>query len=56
MECRAPELAKENERAKPLSPGTPGVPYAATERVGISPVGRWYAAALTYLDKEYYND
>jgi hypothetical protein len=56
MESRAPGLAKENERAKPLSPGAPVAPYAATERVGISPLGRWYAAALTYLDKGYHTN
>ena len=36
----------------PLSPGTPVSPHAAAERIGISPVGRWYAAALEYLEEE----
>jgi hypothetical protein len=36
----------------PLSPGTPVSPHAAAERIGISPVGRWYAAALAYLEEE----
>ena len=52
MESRTRELAEENERAEPLSPGTPVAPHAATECVGISPVGRWYAAALKYLEEE----
>jgi hypothetical protein len=33
----------------PLGPGTPVWPHAAAERIGISPVGRWYAATLAYL-------
>jgi hypothetical protein len=52
MESRTRELAEENERAEPLSPVTPVAPHAATECVGISPVGRWYAAALKYLGEE----
>jgi hypothetical protein len=46
-------LAEENERAEPLSPVTPVGPHAATERVGICPVGRWYAAALKDLEEEW---
>jgi hypothetical protein len=34
MESRARELAEENERAEPVSPGTPVAPHAATEHVG----------------------
>ncbi len=26
--------------------------HAAAERIGISPVGRWYAAAVKYLEEE----
>jgi hypothetical protein len=52
MESRGRELAKENERAEPLNPGTPAAPHAATEFVGICPAGRWYAAALKYLVEE----
>jgi hypothetical protein len=36
----------------PLGPGTPVCPHAAAERIGISPVGRWYAATLAYLVEE----
>jgi hypothetical protein len=35
-----------------LGPGTLVCPHAAAERIGISPVGRWYAATLAYLDEE----
>jgi len=35
-----------------LGPGTPVCPHAAAERIGISPVGRWYAATLEYLVEE----
>jgi hypothetical protein len=52
IESHARELAEENERAEPLSPGTPVAPHAVTECVGISPVGRWCAAALEYLEAE----
>ena len=38
--------------SEPLSPGMPIAPHAAAERIGISPVGRWYAAALEYLEEE----
>ena len=36
----------------PLGPGTPVCPHAAAERIGISPVGRWYATTLAYLVEE----
>jgi hypothetical protein len=40
------ELHEERNPSEPLSPGIPIAPHAAAERVGISPIGRWYAAAL----------
>jgi hypothetical protein len=40
------ELHEEQNPNTPLSPGTPVAPHAAAEHIGISPVGRWYAAAL----------
>ena len=43
---------EENNPGAPLSPGTPVCPHAAAERIGISPVGRWYAATLEYLVEE----
>jgi hypothetical protein len=46
------ELHKEHNPSEPLSPGTPVAPHAAAQRIGISPVGRWYAAALEYLEEE----
>jgi hypothetical protein len=46
------ELHEEHNLGEPLSPGTPVAPHAAAERIGISPVGRWYAAALKYLEEE----
>ena len=45
-------LQEEQNRSEPLSPGMPVAPHAAAERIGISPVGRWYAAALKYLEEE----
>ncbi len=42
---------RENPGA-PLGPGTPVCPHAAAERIGISPVGRWYATTLAYLVEE----
>ena len=42
---------RENPGA-PLGPGTPVCPRAAAERIGIRPVGRWYAATLEYLVEE----
>jgi hypothetical protein len=46
------ELHEEQNPSTPLVPGTPVAPHAAAERIGISPVGRWYAAALEYLEEE----
>ena len=46
------ELHEEHTPSEPLVPGTPVAPHAAAEHIGISPVGRWYAAALTYLEEE----
>ena len=46
------EVHEEQNPGAPLSPGTPIAPHAAAERIGISPVGRWYAAALAYLEEE----
>jgi hypothetical protein len=46
------ELHEEQNPNTPLSPGTPVAPHAAAEHIGISPVGRWYAAALKYLEEE----
>ena len=45
-------LHEEQNPSTPLIPGTPVAPHAAAERIGISPVGRWYAAALEYLEEE----
>jgi hypothetical protein len=46
------ELHEEHNPSEPLGPGMPVAPHAAAERIGISPVGRWYAAALKYLEEE----
>jgi hypothetical protein len=46
------ELHKEHNPSELLSPGTPVAPHAAAERIGISPVGRRYAAALECLEEE----
>ena len=46
------ELHEEQNPGAPLSPGTPVAPHAAAQRIGISPIGRWYAAALDYLEEE----
>jgi hypothetical protein len=46
------DLHEEHNPGEPLSPGTPVAPHAAAERIGISPVGRWYAATLKYLEEE----
>jgi hypothetical protein len=48
----AKEFHEEQNPSTPLVPGTPVAPHAATERIGISPIGRWYAAALEYLEEE----
>ena len=46
------KLHEEHNPGKPLSPGTPVAPHAAAERIGISPVGRWYAATVEYLEEQ----
>jgi hypothetical protein len=46
------ELHEEHNPGEPLSPGAPVAPHVAAEHIGISPVGRWYAAALKYLEEE----
>ena len=46
------EVHEEQNPGAPLSPGTPVSPHAAAERIGISPVGRWYAAAVEYLEEQ----
>ncbi len=43
---------EEDNPRTPLRPGTPVCPHAAAERIGISPVGRWYAATVAYLVEE----
>jgi hypothetical protein len=45
-------LHEEHNPSTPLRPGTPVAPHAAAEHIGISPVGRWYAEALEYLEEE----
>ena len=45
-------MHEEHNPSTPLRPGTPVAPHAAAERIGISPVGRWYAATLKYLEEE----
>jgi hypothetical protein len=46
------ELHEEHNPGEPLSPGAPVAPHVAAEHIGISPVGRWYAAALKYLEEQ----
>jgi len=46
------ELHEEQHPSEPLIPGIPVAPHSVAERIGISPVGRWYAAALEYLEEE----
>lgn len=46
---RVKAVHEENSPRTPLRPGTPVWPHVAAERIGISPVGRWYAATLAYL-------
>ena len=46
------ELHEEHTPSEPLVPGTPVAPHAAAEHIGISPIGRWYAAAVRYLEEE----
>ncbi len=45
-------MHEEENPGTPLDPGTPVCPHAAAERIGISPMGRWYAATLAYLVEE----
>ena len=45
-------MHEEENPGTPLGPGTPVCPHAAAERIGISPVGRWYAATLDSLVEE----
>ncbi len=49
---RVKELHEEQTPSVPLVPGTPVAPHAAAEHIGISPVGRWYAVAVKYLEVE----
>jgi hypothetical protein len=46
------ELHEEHNPGEPLSPGAPVASHVAAERIGISPVGRWYAAAVQYLEEQ----
>jgi hypothetical protein len=46
------ELHEEQNPGEPLSPGAPVATHVAAEHIGISPVGRWYAAAVEYLQEE----
>ena len=46
------ELHEEQNPSEPLIPGIPVAPHTAAERIGISPLGRWYAEALEYLEEE----
>jgi hypothetical protein len=45
-------LHEEENPSEPLIPGNPIAPHSVAERIGINPVGRWYAAALEYLEEE----
>jgi hypothetical protein len=46
------ELHEEQNPSEPLGPGTLVAPHTAAEHIGISPVGRWYAAAVEYLEEQ----
>ena len=46
------ELHEEQNPGEPLSPGAPVATHVAAEHIGISPVGRWYAAAVEYLEEQ----
>jgi hypothetical protein len=46
------ELHEEQNPSAPQVRGTPVAPHAAAERIGISPIGHWYAEALEYLVEE----
>jgi hypothetical protein len=43
---------EEHNPSEPLVWGTPVAPHAAAQRIGISPIGRRYAAVLEYLAEE----
>ena len=45
-------VARGAEPGRAAEPGDAHRPHAAAERIGISPIGRWYAAALEYLEEE----
>ena len=46
------EVHEEQRPSTPLVWGTPVAPHAAAQRIGISPIGRRYAAVLEYLAEE----
>ena len=46
------ELHEEQDPSEPLRAGTPVAPHAAAEHIGVSPIGRRYAAAVEYLEEE----
>jgi hypothetical protein len=46
------ELHEEQNPGEPLRPGAPVAPHAAAEHIGVSPIGRWYAAAVEYLEEQ----
>jgi hypothetical protein len=43
---------EENNPGRRLCPGTPVLPHAAAERIGISPVGNRYAVTLAYVEEQ----
>ena len=45
-------MHEEQNPSEPLRPGTPVVPHAAAEQIGVSPIGRRYAAAVEYLEEQ----
>ena len=46
------ELHEEHTPNEPLVRVIPVAPHAAAEHIGIRPVGRWYAAAVRYLEED----
>lgn len=46
------ELHEEQNPSAPLRPGMPVAPHIAAQRIGLSPIGRWYAVALEHLEEE----
>lgn len=46
------ELHEEQNPNAPLSPGIFVAPHIAAQRIGLSPIGRWYAEALEHLEEE----